>query len=67
VGRQNRVAELLFQDMNGRLKVKRHPEFVRDQFGLIDLTAPSPAHIQFLKAHNVGFQGRDDADDPAGR
>jgi hypothetical protein len=64
---QNRVTELLFQHMNGRLKMKGHPEFVRDQFGLIDLAAAVPAHIQFLKSDDVRFARRDHTNDTARR
>jgi hypothetical protein len=53
--------------MNCRLKVKRHPKFMGDQLGLIDMTAAAAADIHFLEAHNVRLAGCDDADNAPGR
>lgn len=59
---ENGIAELLFQHVNGRLEMEGHPKFMGDGLRLIDMTAAAAADIDFLKAHNVGLAGCDDAD-----
>jgi hypothetical protein len=65
--RQNGIAELLPEDMDRRLEVKRHPKFMGDQLGLIDLPAAEAPDIELLEAHNVGFAGSNDANNAPGR
>jgi hypothetical protein len=47
--------------------MKGHSQLVGDQLGLVDLAAAQPADINLLKAHDIGFTGRDDADNAPGR
>ncbi len=61
--RQNGVAIKFGLDPHGRMEPRGHGQAFGDGFGLIHLAGAGPAHVQLLKADDVGFVFADHGDD----